>query len=76
VHWVGFLEASELHQLMIGMGYELAEPEMHDLMSSIDLDGDGKASESEFVSILKSHSSNSHVQVLARSRLRTGGDES
>ncbi|KAI0494935.1 hypothetical protein KFK09_025081 [Dendrobium nobile] len=45
----GFISAAELGQVMANLGQKLTDEDLNEMISQIDLDGDGKISYDEFV---------------------------
>ncbi|PKU71850.1 calmodulin-like [Dendrobium catenatum] len=45
----GFISAAELRQVMANLGQKLSDEELNEMISQIDMDGDGQISYDEFV---------------------------
>ena len=50
----GFISASELREVMTGLGEELTEMEVDEMIAEADVDGDGQINYEEFVKMMMS----------------------
>jgi calmodulin len=48
----GFISASELRQVMAGLGKKLTDEEVDDIIREVDINGDGQIDYSEFVKMM------------------------
>merc|ERR1711974_548972 len=48
----GFISAAELRQVMLNLGEELSDKQVEEMIKEADIDGDGKVSYEEFVTIM------------------------